>query len=214
MKLTIASSRGECCLEQNDFLFMAGRELDQLGVEWMLVGSFASSAWGEARFTQDIDIVVDLRQEHVTPLCAVFSGDDYYVSEAAARDAIRTRKQFNVIHPASGNKIDFMVARQDDWSRLQLKRARLGEIHPGIIVRIASPEDIIISKMRYFLEGGSDKHLRDCAGVLVVQGSGIDRTYISRWAEHFQLQEIWTAINRKIREVYGEAAYREMNPES
>ena len=58
--------------------------------------------------------------------------------------------------------------------------------------------------MRYYKEGGSDKHLRDCAGVLAVQGELIERDYIVRWARHFDLMPIWEAILMRMAEVYGE----------
>ena len=190
-------------MEQIEILQLAARELENLGIPWMLVGSFATSAWGEARFTQDIDIVVDLNPDQVLSLCAAFPQDEFYVSEIAAREAIRTRKQFNVIHPASGNKIDFMIARGDEWGQKQLERRVTEELLPGVKVQISSPEDVVISKMRYYKEGGSDKHLRDCAGVLVVQRDRIDRNYIVHWAEHFGLMEIWHAILKRVNEVYG-----------
>jgi hypothetical protein len=190
-------------MEQVEFLLLAAQELDSQKIPWMVVGSYATSAWGEARFTQDIDIVIDLQPDQVASLCSAFPSEEFYVSEAAARDALRSRKQFNVIHPASGNKIDFMIARQDEWGRSQLERRRTGEIQPGVNVQIASPEDVIISKMRYFKEGGSDKHLRDCAGVVVVQAGCLDLNYILHWAGHFGLIEIWDAILKKVNEVYG-----------
>jgi hypothetical protein len=190
-------------MEQLEFLQLAATELESLGIPWMLVGSYATSAFGEARFTQDIDIVVDLQPEHVQPLCGAFSGDEFYVSEAAATEAIRSRKQFNVIHPESGNKIDFMIPRRDEWGRNQINRRKAVVIDKGVHVWIASPEDVIISKMRYYQEGGSDKHLRDSAGVLVVQGDRIDRSYIEHWAQHFGLIEIWNAILKRIHETYG-----------
>lgn len=83
-------------MEQLEFLQLAATELESLGIPWMLVGSYATSAFGEARFTQDIDIVVDLQPEHVHPLCGAFSGEEFYVSEAAATEAIRSLKQFKV----------------------------------------------------------------------------------------------------------------------
>lgn len=190
-------------MEQVEFLQLAVKKLNELGISWMLVGSYATSAWGEARFTDDIDIVVNLSPDQVTSLCAAFAGDEFYVSEAAARDAVRVRKQFNVLHPASGNKIDFMIARQDEWGRLQMDRRQQGTIQAGLTVQIASPEDVIISKMRYYKEGGSDKHLRDSAGVLAVQGGNIDRTYIAHWSDHFGLTEIWQAIRKRVDDVYG-----------
>jgi tRNA nucleotidyltransferase/poly(A) polymerase len=42
----------------------------ELGVEYVVGGSLASSLHGHPRSTQDIDVVADLRPEHVTPFTA------------------------------------------------------------------------------------------------------------------------------------------------
>lgn len=96
-----------------------------------------------------------------------------------------------------------MLPRRDEWGRNQIHRRKAVVIDKGVHVWIASPEDVIISKMRYYQEGGSDKHLRDSAGVLVIQGDRIDRSYIEHWAQHFGLIEIWNAILKRIHETYG-----------
>jgi hypothetical protein len=44
--------------------------------------------------------------------------------------------------------------------------ARMVEISPGIRVHFVAPEDVILGKLIYYNEGGSDKHLRDIAGIL------------------------------------------------
>ena len=61
-------------------------------------------------------------------------------------------------------------------------------------VWFASPEDVILKKMVYHKEGGSDKHLRDIAGVLRIQGERLDRGYLSEWALTLQVQGICQAI--------------------
>jgi hypothetical protein len=60
----------------------------------------------------------------------------------------------------------------------------------------ASPEDAIIKKMEYYREGGSEKHLRDIAGVLKTSRDQIDLAYIDRWARQLGLVEIWDVIQK------------------
>ena len=62
----------------------------------------------------------------------------------------------------------------------------------------ASPEDIIISKMKYYRQGGSEKHLRDITGIVKVSGKDVDFKYIANWAEKLELSEIWEAILRRV----------------
>ena len=85
------------------------------------MGSYASTSYGEPRFTQDIDVLVALDHEQVGALCDAFPPPDCYVSRDAAEAAVRRRGQFNVIHPASGTKVDFMVARSEGWHQADMK---------------------------------------------------------------------------------------------
>jgi hypothetical protein len=54
--------------------------------------------------------------------------------------------------------------------------------------------------MEYYKEGGSEKHLRDIAGILKISGQMVDREYIVGWAGHLGLTEIWDAIERRLDE--------------
>lgn len=52
--------------------------------------------------------------------------------------------------------------------------------------------------MIYYQEGGSEKHLRDSAGILRIQEKEIDYTYISDWAAKLGLTEIWQSIQERV----------------
>ena len=92
------------------------------------------------------------------------------------------------------NKIDFMITRDDVWSKTQLARRCRALLFQNLEGYSASPEDVIISKMRYYQEGGSEKHLRDIRGILAVQAEKVDREYIADWAKRLQGDEVWDAI--------------------
>jgi len=187
-------------VEQVDLLLRLIETLERMGLAYMVVGSVASGAYGEPRMTQDIDVVVDLSINQVSPLCAAFPAPDYYVSPDAAREAVRRHGQFNVIHPASGTKIDFIISRQDAWGRAQISRRRRIQILPDREAYLARPDDVIIAKMLYYLKGGSEKHLRDITGILRVSGEDVDRAYVARWAGELGLVAIWDAVLRRLGE--------------
>ena len=73
-------------------------------------------------------------------------------------------------------------------------------MRPGLPVYIAAPEDVILSKMGSYREGGSEKHLRDITGVLRVSGAQLDRDYVDRWARQLGLTEVWQAVLRRLGE--------------
>ena len=95
---------------QADVLRYTIGALERLQIPYLVCGSFASGSFGEPRMTLDIDIVVQLTRESVVALCAEFPDPEFYASLSAAQDSLRSKKQFNVIHPETGNKIDFMIA--------------------------------------------------------------------------------------------------------
>lgn len=168
--------------------------LDRLGLRYVIVGSTASITFGEPRLTNDIDVVVELPLAKVGQLCAAFPADDYYVSADAAFAAVNTRGQFNIIHPASGLKIDIIVPSDSEFDQRQLQRGVRVSIPPDLAVNFASPEDVILKKLEYYQEGGSEKHLRDIAGILRVRGDNLDRAYISEWATRLGVAVIWQSI--------------------
>ncbi len=64
----------------------------------------------------------------------------------------------------------------------------------------ASPEDVIIKKMEFYREGGSEKHLRDITGILKISGEEVDMRYIEEWAGRLGLVDIWEAIKNRVGE--------------
>jgi hypothetical protein len=184
-------------MRQPDLLRYICAQLESAGVPHMLVGSLACMSYGEPRFTKDIDIVVDLKPVHIPTFLRWFPEAEYYVSADAVRDAVRARSQFNVLHPESGNKIDVMLARDDAWGLSQLNRRRRVHVLPDLEGYVAAPEDVILGKLLYYAEGGSDKHLRDIAGIVRVQGPGLDRGYVDQWARELGVEEPWAAVVAK-----------------
>lgn len=64
----------------------------------------------------------------------------------------------------------------------------------------ARPENVILSKMQYFEEGGSEKHLRDIASMLKTSGDRIDRAHVQRWADQLGVMYIWRDILTRLGE--------------
>jgi hypothetical protein len=187
-------------VEQLDLLRYAIETLEKLHVAYAVVGSFASGAFGEPRFTQDIDILLELPASQIAGFCQHFPSPDFYLSETAVREAVRRHTQFNVIHPSSGNKIDFILNRQDAWGQSQFARRQAVQLFSDRRGYLASPEDVILGKMVYYREGGSEKHLRDITGILRICGETLDREYVVDFAKQLGLTEIWEAILHRLRE--------------
>jgi hypothetical protein len=183
-------------MDQLEFFKKVIGILQGSGFGYMVVGSFASGFWGEPRATYDVDVVIAITERDVPSLAKLFSSDEFYYSADAAREAIRLGKQFNVIHADSGNKIDLMVRRDDVWGREHFSRRRSLMVAPGFKAVIAAPEDVILGKLQYYQEGGSEKHLRDIAGIVKMRGNELDLAYIDTWSARLGIFEEWNMARR------------------
>src|SRR4051812_29449839 len=93
---------GDFLMEQSELLRHVCEILEELGLPYLVTGSQATIAFGEPRFTNDIDIVVALTPERLESFVKRFPADEFYLSRTAAIDAIARRSMFNIIHPTSG----------------------------------------------------------------------------------------------------------------
>lgn len=158
---------------------------DELGVQYYVGGSVASSAYGIARATLDVDIVSDLRHPHVSPLVDILK-KSYYIDKDVILEAIDSHSSFNVIHLDTMIKVDIFVVEDTPYDRETLKRKRKETLdeEQGAQFYLGSPEDVILNKLKWFRMGGgvSEQQWRDVLGVLKVQKSLLDKKYLRHWA--------------------------------
>lgn len=165
---------------------------ETLGVPYYLAGSVISSLYGVARATADVDVVAELRQEHAAPIFTALV-DGYYVDEDMIRDAITRRSMFNVIHLATMLKVDVYVAGEA-FDRSALDRRRRDSLTTASSapdLAVATPEDVVLHKLRWFRDGGgmSDRQWGDVLGVLRVQRS-LDLPFMRSWAVQLGVEDL------------------------
>ncbi len=179
--------------EDKELFLIFIRPLNRLGLDYMVTGSAASMAYGIPRMTLDIDLVLELAPSQAGLMADAFPPDVFYCPPAevigieAAREA---RGHFNVIHMETGFKADFYPAGDDPLHRWGMERRRRVEMS-GEPVMLAPPEYVIVRKLEYFREGGSEKHLRDIRGMFDVSGEVIDRPEIEAMIRERGLQDAW-----------------------
>jgi hypothetical protein len=159
------------------------RPLNRLGVRYIVSGSVAAILYGEPRLTHDVDFVVFLRGEDVPRLREVFPAPEFYLPPPEILHLEIAREQrghFNVIHADTGFKADFYLAGREELHAMAFRQARRME-YRGEPVVVAPPEYVIVRKLEYFREGGSEKHLRDIRSMLNVSGDQIDRSILDDW---------------------------------
>jgi hypothetical protein len=164
--------------------------LERSGTPYMVTGSFASSAHGRIRATQDLDIVIAPDAEQLRALIDQFPGDRYYADESDALDAFEHRSLFNIIDFATPWKADLIMRKSREFSRVEFDR-RVPYVIGGTGVYVTTPEDIVIAKLEWAKLGESERQLEDAAGVIATQGPNLDVTYVERWVRELGLEQQW-----------------------
>jgi hypothetical protein len=163
-----------------DLLAEVIARLDRAAVPFMVTGSLASSYHGEPRATLDLDVVVDPDAHSLERFVSELEAGGFYVDRAAAREAFRRRTQFNAIG-RDATKVDFIVRKDRPFSVEEFRRRRHAELL-GTSGFIATAEDMVIAKLEWAAASGSDRQLRDVAGILAAAGEAFDSEYVDRWA--------------------------------
>lgn len=180
-----------------EVLALVARTLEDLGVAYAVVGSFASSMRGLYRATADVDILADLRPEHVRRLVEALQ-EKFYIDEQAVRRALTRHSSFNAIHFDAVFKVDVFVARPDDFSRQQLARRRAEKMTPDAPqeIYVATAEDTILAKLLGYRSGGevSGVQWADVLGIVGTQGAGLDFEYLREWAGRLGVRDLLDKI--------------------
>lgn len=156
--------------------------LEQHQIDYVVVGSTAAAAWGVARATRDIDIVVVLDAEQLEVVLAALHAADLYVPVDQAREAAHSGGSFNVLDPEHGGKIDaFVIGPDDAFTTSRLERRIRADVF-DVPCWVASAEDVVIAKLRWRLTSRFEVQWRDC--VEIASTNDLDIPYLRRWAQN------------------------------
>lgn len=169
------------------------RALHALGVRYMVSGSVAVGMYGAPRLTNDIEIVVVLDRARIARLPEIFPETEFYCPpiEAIEGEAARAEHgHFNIIHHETGFKADFYPVDNDPLHAWALARTRRFEV-AGEPFIVAPPEYVIVRKLEFYREGGSEKHLRDIRSMIDLSATAIDRAELLALLRERGLQGAW-----------------------
>jgi hypothetical protein len=152
--------------------------LEAIDAPYMIIGAFAATLYGSTRVTYDIDIVVELEEEHIQALADAYPSPRYYADPVQMRDSIRMGIMFNIIDTSRGEKADLVPLTMEARYRQAFQRRvrQMVEV-PGaepFEVWCARPEDVIVGKLMAWAQGRSAKHEMDIYDMMVFHYLGAD----------------------------------------
>lgn len=172
--------------------------LERTGLSYMVTGGVASVIYGDPRFTRDIDVVLDLAASEAEQLLQVFDAREFYVpplevlKEEAGRDP---GGHFNIIHTETALRADVYLAGRDRLHAWAFDRRHRVSLDAGGIW-VAPPEYVVLRKLQYYSESGSDRHLRDIAMMLRISEELFNQDSLQMWAAELDLTELLEQARR------------------
>jgi hypothetical protein len=192
-------------------------KLEELDIPYAIIGGFAATIYGNTRSTYDIDIVVDLEEDHIQKLAAAYPSPRYYADPHQMRNAIQIGTSFNIIDTERGEKADLfplsMDPRYDSAFEHRIRQTAVVAGRDSFDVWVARPEDVVVGKLMAWKEGRSDRHPADIYEMMLFYFLGglpddydFDESYVDDRAE--LLGEEVLALWALIKESAGEEADR------
>lgn len=169
------------------------RPLNELHIPYMVSGGVASVVYGEPRFTRDIDLVIALKPTDAARFAAAWPATDFYVPpvEVIEEESKRPASgHFNVIHHDTTMRADIYLAGNDVLNAWAFEHRIVRQVDDDAVF-LAPIEAVMLSKLRYYQIGGSDRHLRDIHQMLRISGSLVDRPALERWAARLGVEHEW-----------------------
>lgn len=187
--------------------------LEAIKAPYMVIGAFAGTVYGVTRVTYDIDIVVDLTEQHMQTLAAAYPLPRYYADVEQMRNCSREGTMFNIIDTERGEKADLIPMTMASRYRQAFgRRVRQTIDIPNrepLTIWCARSEDVIVGKLMAWEEGRSYKHETDIQQMLIRQylGGGseqsmlFDEAYIDLRAHRLgaDVAELWQALKGSAR---------------
>lgn len=187
--------------KQTEFLEKLIGLIEAAGIPYAVCGSLSSSLYGQPRATNDADIIIAPTQDQLAKLLKALE-TGYYISNEAALEAMKNRLMFNVIDNKLGWKAD-LIFRKDSPHQISEFDRRTRAKLMGIDLWVLSPEDVILSKLDWAKDSGSEMQFRDALGVLKLQWDKLDWDYLRHWAKELGVEKNLESIKKEVGKLRG-----------
>ncbi len=172
-------------LDELEVLKTVSNRLNELKLNYMISGSVALNFYTEPRMTRDIDIVIEIKKKDVEDFADLFEGD-FYIDKEMIYYAIKNRTKFNIISLRNVVKIDFIIKKNEEYSRLEFNRRIKATIN-DIELYLTSIEDLIISKLLWTQDRYSEIQFKDISNLM---SNEIDLEYTRKWSKILGVEDI------------------------
>jgi hypothetical protein len=161
----------------------------QQDIPYFVTGGVAAIAYGESRTTQDLDVVLAISLQDIPRLATALETAGFYV--LGVEDAVSQRmRTLQITQIETISRADLVIAEMDEFDRSKFERRQPYPLPDGTEIYLASPEDLILNKLRWGQRSQSQKQWRDVVGILKTQQEALDFEYLDQWATRLELLDL------------------------
>ena len=169
------------------------RPLNELRIPYLITDGVASVIYGEPRFTRDIDLVIQLHPRDVCLFVEAWPAADFYVPPVEVLEEesrLPAHGHFNLSHHQTAMRADVYLPGSDALNAWAFEHKVMRRIEDDDVF-VAPIEAVILSKLRYYQMGKSDRHLRDIRRMLTISRDLVDIPELERWAARRGVEREW-----------------------
>lgn len=172
--------------------------LETAGLLYMVVGSFSSNAYGVTRATKDADLVVVAKAGELRAALRSL-GSRFHVDQQLSFESVTGTTRCIVEIPDLPFSEELFRLSNDPHDQCRFSRRRVVR-HPQFKrdVVIPTPEDVVITKLRWACIAGRSKDRDDVRDILAVMGDALDWEYINLWTQHHNTSELLREIRASL----------------
>ncbi len=167
-------------MKGNDAVKALVAALEQLGIDYMITGSYASNVHGVPRSTQDADFIIEAPPEEVSRLLATLE-PPMQADPQMLFETITSSLRWVVRLDRSPFVMELFLLNSHPFDRSRFDRRVREEVLPGALAWLPTAEDVIVQKLRWSARGKRPKDFADACAVIGVQAGKLDWPYIEKW---------------------------------
>lgn len=190
---------GESIVSGTDLLLQLIDVLNDLGVQYMIVGSYSSNFWGRGRMTKDADLVIEAESDFVAKLGPRLP-QGFVLDSQMTFETITFTSKYLIVHQATLFKFELFLVGTDEFDRSRFAR-RIKVDFDGHPTFMPCAEDVVVQKLRWAGAPRRGKDIDDVRFVLAVQMDRLDLPWIRHWCQKHGSLERFEQVLREATEL-------------
>ncbi len=167
--------------------------LEKEKFQYLIIGGLATSILGEARVTNDIDILISLHEKDLQCFLKIARKKGFQFNTQTIQNSINLRGVFQLAYDKV--HIDFLIGQMPFELEAFQRRKRIKLF--DLTASFPTEEDLILLK----LIAGREKDILDIKNIIIRHGKKLDTTYLKKWAKIIARDLRNPSINKQLVEL-------------